>query len=51
MRPRTCSDEKRRRGGEAMTHYVLIVMKFVLPGLVIAAWMVWVLWGQSFSKK
>jgi Na+/glutamate symporter len=34
-----------------MLHYILILLKYVIPGLVIAGFVVWFLWVQLFSKK
>lgn len=37
--------------GDAMQYYFLMFLKYTLPGLVIAVFVVWVLWRRPFSKK
>jgi hypothetical protein len=30
-----------------MTHYILILLEYTLPGLVVAAFVVWFLWKRT----
>jgi len=34
-----------------MMHNILIFLEYTLPGLVIAAFAVWLLWRQVINKK